>query len=137
MQLKKNITEGKELLQGKAPRQATLHRRGNILIKDSLSAHILTMPTCAIAHCHNGSGRKERPHLDGTTATVHRIPPTEGLQKQWEERINRQNFKVNKDTTVCSLHFDFDAFVDEADNRDKYNRKRKKKEKKKIVTFDM
>ena len=85
------------------------------------------MPTCAIAHCHNGSGRKERPHLDGTKATVHRIPPTEGLLKQWEERINRQNFKVNKDTTVCSLHFDFDAFVDEADNRDKYNRKRKKK----------
>ena len=85
------------------------------------------MPTCAIAHCHNGSGRKERPHIDGTKATCYRIPPTEGLQKQWEEIINRKNFVVNKNTTVCSLHFDFDAFVAETDNHDKYNRKRKNK----------
>ena len=85
------------------------------------------MPTCAIAHCHNGSGRKERPHIDGTKATCYRIPPTEGLQKQWEEMINRKNFVVNKNTTVCSLHFDFDAFVAETDNHDKYNRKRKNK----------
>ena len=85
------------------------------------------MPTCAIAHCHNGSGRKERPHIDGTKATCYRIPPTEGLQKQWEEIINRKNFVVNKNTTVCSLHFDIDAFVAETDNHDKYNRKRKNK----------
>ena len=85
------------------------------------------MPTCAIAHCHNGSGRKERPHKDGTKATCYRIPPTEGLQKQWEEIINRKKFVVNKNTTVCSLHFDIDAFVPETDNHDKYNRKRKNK----------
>ena len=85
------------------------------------------MPTCAIAHCHNGSGRKERPHTDGTKATCYRIPPTEGLRKQWEEIINRKNFVVNKNTTVCSLHFDFDAFIAETDNHDKYNRKRKNK----------
>ena len=85
------------------------------------------MPTCAIVHCHNGSGRKERPHTDGTKATCYRIPPTEGLQKQWEEIINRKNFVVNKNTTACSLHFDSDAFVAETDNHDKYNRKRKSK----------
>ena len=34
---------------------------------------------------------------------------------------------VDKNTTVCSLHFDFDAFVDETDYHDKYSRKRKNK----------
>ena len=83
------------------------------------------MPTCAIVHCHNGSGRKERTHEDGRKATLYQVQ--EGMQKQWQEVINRQNFVVNKNTQVCSLHFEDDAYVDETDNHDKYNRKRKRK----------
>ena len=83
------------------------------------------MPTCAIVHCHNGSGRNERTHEDGRKATLYQVP--EGMQKQWQEMINRQNFVVNKNTQVCSLHFEDDAYVDETENHDKYNRKRKRK----------
>ena len=83
------------------------------------------MPTCAVVHCHNGSGRKERTHEDGRKATLYQVQ--EGMQKQWQEVINRQNFVVNKNTQVCSLHFEDDAYVDETENHDKYNRKRKRK----------
>ena len=83
------------------------------------------MPSCAVVHCHNGSGRKERTHEDGSKATLYQVQ--EGMQKQWQEMINRQSFLVNKNTVVCSLHFDADAYVDEADNHDKRNRKRKRK----------
>ena len=83
------------------------------------------MPTCAVVHCHNGSGRKERTHEDGRKATLYQVP--EGMQIQWQEMINRQNFVVNKNSLVCSLHFEENAYVDETDNHDKYNRKRKRK----------
>ena len=86
------------------------------------------MPTCAVVICSNGSGRNEKTHEDGTKATLLTIPRTEGLQKQWAEQINRKDFKVNERTRVCSLHFEADAFVDEALNHD--NRKRKRKRKK-------
>ena len=39
---------------------------------------------------------------------------------------NRKDFKVNKKTIVCSLHFEADAFVDEALNHDNRKRKREK-----------
>ena len=85
------------------------------------------MPTCAVVNCSNGSGRNEKTHEDGTKATLFQVPPTEGLQKQWEEQINRKDFKVKQNTIVCSLHFEADAFVDEDLNHDKRNRKRKRK----------
>ena len=85
------------------------------------------MPSCAVVNCSNGSGRNEKTHEDGTKATLYQIPPTEGLQKQWEEMINRKDFKVKQNTIVCSLHFEADAFVDEDLNHDKRKRKRKRK----------
>ena len=72
------------------------------------------MPECAIVSCKNSN-------------KLYSLPESPALRAAWLEKINRLNYVPTSNTRVCESHFDSNAFIPDAENKDSKNRKRKKK----------
>uniref|UniRef100_A0A8C0XU21 Integrase catalytic domain-containing protein n=1 Tax=Cyprinus carpio carpio TaxID=630221 RepID=A0A8C0XU21_CYPCA len=51
--------------------------------------------------------------LYNSTVSFHSFPVEEDLRKKWIVQIRRDDFQVNKNTKVCSVHFRPDDFMEE------------------------
>lgn len=58
------------------------------------------VPLCAVSARYN------------STVSFHSFPVEEDLRKKWIGKIRRDDFQVNKNTKVCSVHFRPDDFME-------------------------
>ncbi|XP_038215508.1 THAP domain-containing protein 1-like [Zerene cesonia] len=67
------------------------------------------MPNCAIVNCKNSSKRVGRENGD---VSFHRFPKDLNTKVKWIEATGNKNWLPSKFSTICSIHFNEDDFVD-------------------------
>ena len=75
------------------------------------------MPHCVVEGCHFRN-RKEN------SCRHFSFPDCEKTCQKWLEQLNRQDYKVTKNSRVCIRHFAPEAFIDQKQNVDDRGRKR-------------
>jgi len=66
---------------------------------------------CCVPGCKNStSQRAERESLGLPKISFHSFPTSKAVRKEWLVKIKRANFKIKRDTKICSVHFVPDDF---------------------------
>ena len=82
------------------------------------------MPHCVVEGCHFRN-RKEN------SCRAFSFPDCEKTCQEWLKQLNRQDYKVTKNSRLCIRHFAPEAFIKPEDNVDKYQYKHKGRKRKK------